>query len=88
MSQQALQAVIGRAVTDGAFRDALFARPDATLAEYDLTGAETTALRAIDFETLDSFANVLGERVSKFSTWGRPSAPTDLPDLPRSRPAG
>jgi hypothetical protein len=67
MSRQALEAVIGRAVTDGAFRDALFARPDATLAEYDLTGAEIASLKALDFETLDSFAGMLDERVSRFS---------------------
>jgi hypothetical protein len=35
------------------------------LAGYDLTEGETASLKAIDFETMDSFAGVLDERVSK-----------------------
>jgi len=74
MSKQALEAVIGRAVTDGAFRSALFARPDVALAGYDLTAGEMASLKAIDFETMDSFAGVLDERVSKATALGLLSA--------------
>jgi hypothetical protein len=74
MSKQAMEAIIGRAVTDGAFRNALFARPDVALAGYDLTEGETASLKAIDFETMDSFAGVLDERVSKATALGLLSA--------------
>ena len=74
MSKQAMEAIIGRAVTDSAFRNALFARPDVALAGYNLTEGETASLKAIDFETMDSFAGVLDERVSKATALGLLSA--------------
>ena len=74
MSRQALEAIIGRAVTDGAFRNTLFAQPDVALAGYDLTASEIASLKAIDFETMDSFAGVLDDRVSKASALGLFSA--------------
>jgi hypothetical protein len=56
LSREAVQAVISRAVTDGEFRQELFAKPYQALAEYDLTEAEVAALRTIDVETLESLA--------------------------------
>lgn len=68
MSKEALESVIGRAVTDSEFRQALFANPDEALAGFDLTDKETAGLKTLDAETLDSMAGSLDERISK---WGR-----------------
>ena len=65
MSTEAVQAVIGRAVMDGQFRNNLFADPDAALANYDLTEQEMAVLKAIDAETMESFAGALDDRISK-----------------------
>ena len=69
MSKQAVEAIIGKAVIDAEFREALFANPDGVLAEYDLTDEETVALKAIDFETMESFAGTLDERISKMGVF-------------------
>ena len=65
MSKEAVQAVIGKAVTDSKFRDALFANPEEVLGGYELTEAEVAALKSIDAETMESFAGSLDERISK-----------------------
>lgn len=65
MSKEAVQAVIGKAVTDGKFREELFANPDQALSGYELTEAEIAALKNVDAETLESFAGTLDERISK-----------------------
>jgi hypothetical protein len=70
MSREAVESILGKAMTNGQFRDALFANPDEVLAEYDLTADEVTALRAIDFETMESFAGTLDERISKMGMGG------------------
>lgn len=63
MSQQALQAVIGRAILDVEFRFALFADPEAALADYELTASELTALKSVDAEILDACGNNISSRV-------------------------
>lgn len=65
MSKEAVQAVIGKAVTDSEFREALFANPEEVLEGYDLTEDEIAALKSIDAETIESFAGALDERISK-----------------------
>ena len=65
MSQEAVQAVIGKAVLDSEFREALFADPDEALEGYELTEEEVAALKSIDAETIESFAGSLDERISK-----------------------
>ncbi len=65
MSKEALQAVIGKAVLDSEFREALFADPDKALEGYELTEEEVAALKVIDAETMESFAGGLDERISK-----------------------
>lgn len=64
MSQQALEAVIGRAILNEAFRLALFADPEAALAGYDLTVMEVGALKQIDAESLDACGAHLARRVA------------------------
>ncbi|MGD2164137.1 MAG: Franean1_4349 family RiPP [Anaerolineae bacterium] len=65
MSKEAVQAVIGKAVTESEFRELLFANPDEALEGYDLTEAELAALKSVDAETMESFAGALDERISK-----------------------
>jgi hypothetical protein len=65
MSKDAVQAIIGKAVLDSEFRETLFANPDQALAGYELTEVEVAALKAIDAETMESFAGTLDERISK-----------------------
>jgi hypothetical protein len=65
MSKQAVQAVIGKAVTDSEFRKALSADPDEALAGYELTEDEIAALKSVDAETMESFAGSLDKRISK-----------------------
>jgi hypothetical protein len=65
MSKEAVEAIIGKAVVDSEFREALFANPDEALARYELTEVEIAALKATDAETMESFAGTLDERISK-----------------------
>jgi hypothetical protein len=65
MSKEAVQTVIGKAVTDSKFREALFANPEKALAGYDLTEDEKAGLKNIDAESMDALAGGLDERISK-----------------------
>jgi hypothetical protein len=65
MTQEAVQAVIGRAVMDAAFRQALFADPAQALAGYDLSADERAALQTLDAEQVAAFAGALDQRISK-----------------------
>ena len=56
MSRRALEAVIGRVILDEEFRWALFADPEVALVAYELTEDEMAALRSVDAESLDAFA--------------------------------
>lgn len=47
----------------------LFADPDSALTGYDLTGYELLKLNALDFESMESFAGVLDDRISKAFTF-------------------
>ncbi|MGD8474849.1 MAG: Franean1_4349 family RiPP, partial [Anaerolineae bacterium] len=70
MSKEAVEKIVGRAVLDSQFREALFADPDEVLGEYELTQEEVAALKAIDFETMESFAGTLDDRISKVGLIG------------------
>ncbi len=74
MSKEAVQTVIGRAVTDAAFRQVLFAEPEKALTGYDLSRDEIAALQALDAEEMAAFAGSLEARISKsmFSTMSPP----------------
>ena len=71
MSQQALEAILGRALLDRAFREDLFADPDALLAPHELTPTERLALMRMDAESLDACAGLLA-RVT-----GGPATPAE-----------
>ncbi len=70
MSKAAVEKIVGRAVLDSEYREALLADPDEVLGEYNLTEGEVAALKAIDFETMESFAGTLDDRISKVGLVG------------------
>lgn len=65
MSQQALEAILGRCVMDDDYRTLLFADPDQALAGYQLTQEERAALLAVDAETLEAFAERVGVHLER-----------------------
>jgi len=67
MSNEAVEAVIGKAILDAEFRKALFADPEKALAGFDLSETEKAQLKGLDSETLDAMGNTLDARVSKLS---------------------
>ena len=71
MSKEAVESVIGKAVLDSEFREALFANPEEALAGYELTEEEVAGLKTIDAETMETLAGTLDERISKaFTAFG------------------
>jgi len=66
VSIEAVEAIIGKILLDAHFREALFARPDQTLAGFDLTAAEIAGLKSLDAETADALAQTLQERAKKW----------------------
>ena len=65
MSKNTMKAVIGKAMLDTEFRNALLADSDMALAPFDLTEAEKANLKKIDSETLDTFAQMMETFVNK-----------------------
>ena len=65
MSYEAVQAVLERTVTDPKFRSQLFTTPEAALAEYELTGEESGALRELCVDASHSESAALERRETK-----------------------
>ena len=65
MSQSEIERVIGRAVTDSAFRQALIDDARTACKDYDLTEDELDALDKLDASSLMAFAGTLDSRISK-----------------------
>lgn len=65
MSQSEVERVIGRAVTDEAFRQALIDNARAACQGYNLSEAELEALEKLDNSSLQAFAGTLDQRISK-----------------------
>ena len=65
MSQSEVERVIGRAVTDEAFRKQLIDNAREACKGYDLTDEEIEALEKLDTESLQAFAGSLDRRISK-----------------------
>lgn len=69
MSMEVVQQILGRALTDAAFRQKLIDNARTACVGYDLTEEELNALEALDANSLQSFAGSLDPRISK--TGGR-----------------
>lgn len=65
MSQSEVERIIGRAVTDPEFRQALIENAREACKEYDLTEEELDALEKLDSTSLQAFAVTLDQRLSK-----------------------
>ncbi|MEI8165167.1 MAG: Franean1_4349 family RiPP [Chloroflexales bacterium] len=65
MSQEVVQQIIGRAITDAEFRQKLIDNAHAACVGYDLTEAELVALEALDQESIQAVAGKLDPRLSK-----------------------
>ena len=65
MSQQVVQQIIGRAITDAEFRQQLIDNARAACAGYELSDDELDALEALDQESMKAFAGKLDARLSK-----------------------
>ena len=70
MSHKAVEAIIGKLVTDEAFRRRFFAEPGAALDElrlrgYEVTPVETEALLAIDATALHALSEAIDTRLQK-----------------------
>ena len=70
MSQQAIETILGKAVLEDEFRSTLLSDADSALAGYDLTAAESAALKGMDVEALENLAGVLDQRISKSVPYG------------------
>ena len=65
MSVESVKQIIGRAVSEPAYRELLFSNPDEALKQYELTDQERTALKAVKSEDFDILAGELAERISR-----------------------
>jgi hypothetical protein len=65
MSNDAVQAVLERTVTDPMFRTRLFAQPDEALSEYALTSEEDRALRTLCVDAGQTESSALDRRETK-----------------------
>ncbi|MBI1813347.1 MAG: Franean1_4349 family RiPP [Deltaproteobacteria bacterium] len=65
MSQRSVESIIGRLITDGAFRGRFFVEPAAVCRDHglDVTAAEVTALLRIEGRALDSVAHGLDPKI-------------------------
>ncbi len=84
MSAESVQQIIGRAITEEAYRELLFNNPDQALAGFDLTAEETSALKGLKREEFDAAAGDLEQRISK-SFAGVPIASQQSQSLNRIR---
>ncbi len=65
VSNEAVQAILERTISDEAFRSQLFQRPDEALANYELTPSEADALRSLCVDQDETDATSLDQRQSK-----------------------
>jgi hypothetical protein len=70
MSLDAVQRIIGRAVTDQDFRTALKTRPDTVFQDRDVTPDEQEALKNMDWDSVGAVGGQLEQRVSRMTLRG------------------
>ncbi len=64
MSKAVFESLIGKALVEAAFRQALLADPDQALAGFDLTEGEKARLKNMDVETMEALARALERRAT------------------------
>jgi hypothetical protein len=62
---EAVQRIVGRAVTDADFREALKTHPESVFENRDVTPDEQAALKAMDWDSIGSVGTELEQRVSR-----------------------
>lgn len=62
MSQSSVERILGKALLDSDFRNALLENPEQALSGFSLTSNEKNYLKRMDSETLDQLAKILEER--------------------------
>lgn len=65
MSLESLQAIVGTALVDRKFREALLSSPQLATCEFDLSEAETQAVLSIRAGSLEEFAAALDRWIDK-----------------------
>ena len=65
MSEEVVQFVIGRAVTDPEYRELLFKNPDEALDGYELSNEEVESLKQFEREKFEENLPELEERISR-----------------------
>ena len=65
MSEEVVQFIIGRAVTDPEFRELLFTNPDEALEGYELSEEEAESLKQIDKDKLEAGLGEMEDRISR-----------------------
>jgi hypothetical protein len=65
MTKASVEQIIGRIITDEAFRKAFFAGPEKALEGYDLSPEELAALLKTKIEDVEGFSRKLDERITK-----------------------
>jgi hypothetical protein len=65
MSQETVQKIIIRAVTEPEYRELLFGEPDKALKGYELSEEEAAALKGLERERFDAVVSEVEERVSR-----------------------
>lgn len=65
MSEDSVELIIGRAVTDQEFRELLFTDPDEAISGYELTQEETMLIKNIAPDRFEAVRSELEERLSK-----------------------
>ena len=65
MTEQAVEQILGRIVTDAKFRQLFFSNPEEALQGYELTKQERAALLATKVEDVEGFSRKLDKRITK-----------------------
>ncbi len=86
MSHQALQFIIGTALTDGEFCQQLLLNPEEAVTDFDLTRAERATVAAIRADRLEDFAYQLHQWITEqegvLNNHPPRSLNADLPPMP------
>ncbi len=87
-SQRAIEALLGRMLTDDVFRQQFMAEPENACAEYgfDLTAAEIAPLLEFDSHAIGTLAKRLDPRIVRAASTSRPrSSVKTVPQIQRKR---